>query len=147
VHFVEPRNWTGVPETRYPKEGIVESNDPFRAIIRGIDISSYPSPSDYAKTNPSFGDPTVEHPTVIISAAGHDENNVEEFVERTSDLAAVGRLYISNPDLPERIFNGYPVRKYDRSTFYSPGPVGYIDQPTWKEEQAAKSAENAAVQP
>ncbi|KAJ9122751.1 hypothetical protein QFC24_004180 [Naganishia onofrii] len=147
VHFVEPRNWTGMPETKYPKEGIVESNDPLRAIIRGVDISSYSSPSDYAKTNPSFEDPTPERPTVILSAAGHDAENIEEFVERTGDVAAIGRYFIANPDLPERIFKGYPVRKYDRSTFYSPGPVGYIDQPTWEEESSAKHVENAAVQP
>ncbi len=123
-----------------PASGIVESNDPFRAIYRGIDISSYSSPSEYATTEPTFPDPTPEHPTLFLSAAGHDENNVRPFVQKTGDVAAIGRYFISNPDLPERLFNRYPVTPYDRSTFYSPGPKGYTDYPTYKQEQAEVKA-------
>ncbi|HKW83373.1 MAG TPA: alkene reductase, partial [Burkholderiaceae bacterium] len=35
--------------------------------------------------------------------------------------------FISNPDLPERLRNGWPLAPYDRQTFYSQGPVGYTD--------------------
>lgn len=27
-------------------------------------------------------------------------------------------------DLPERLFNGWPLNKYNRSTFYTPGAKG-----------------------
>jgi NADPH2 dehydrogenase len=36
------------------------------------------------------------------------------------------RWFISNPDLPLRIKQGIPLNKYDRSTFYTQGPEGYI---------------------
>jgi hypothetical protein len=65
----------------------------FRAIIRGVDTSSFSSPSDYAKTEPRTEDPTNEHPIVILSAAGHDAENVEAFVERTGDVAVFGRFF------------------------------------------------------
>jgi hypothetical protein len=93
VHFVEPRNWTGLPVTNDPRQDIVESNDAFRAIYRGIDISSFESPSAYAKTEPTFPDPTPEHPTLFLSAAGHDAENVRAFVQRTGDVAAIGRYF------------------------------------------------------
>jgi 2,4-dienoyl-CoA reductase-like NADH-dependent reductase (Old Yellow Enzyme family) len=42
------------------------------------------------------------------------------------DLVAFGRHFTSNPDLPRRIFEGLPLTKYDRSTFYTPGMEGYL---------------------
>lgn len=42
-------------------------------------------------------------------------------------LVAIGRLFISNPDLPHRMKHGYKLTKYDRSTFYTQGTKGYID--------------------
>jgi 2,4-dienoyl-CoA reductase-like NADH-dependent reductase (Old Yellow Enzyme family) len=42
------------------------------------------------------------------------------------DLVAFGRHFISNPDLPRRIFEGLPLTKYQRSTFYTPGIEGYL---------------------
>ncbi|WWC90126.1 uncharacterized protein L201_005059 [Kwoniella dendrophila CBS 6074] len=47
--------------------------------------------------------------------------------DETDDLIAFGRYFISNPDLPNRLKNGYPLKKYERDTFYSSGPKGYID--------------------
>jgi hypothetical protein len=35
-----------------------------------------------------------------------------------ADLVAFGRMFISNPDLPERLRTGAPLTRYDRSTFY-----------------------------
>ncbi len=74
-----------------------------------------------------------------MSAAGHDEHNVREFVERTGDVAAIGRYFISNPDLPERLFKRLPITPYDRTTFYSAGPHGYTDYPTYKEQPKAEA--------
>jgi hypothetical protein len=94
---------------------------------------------------------------VILSAAGHTAENVEEFVERTGDVAVFGRYFstsrfsrndwlvgllmmtmmirtVANPDLPARVYGGHPIRNYDRSTFYSSGPVGYTDLPTYEQE-------------
>lgn len=146
VHLTESRDWTGVPNTRFPKEGIEESNDAFRAVFRGIDISKYSSPSEYARSNPTTPDASDEWPTVILSAAGHNKDNVRDFVQRTGDVAVFGRFFIANPDLPKRLFEELPVREYDRSTFYTEGAHGYTDLPTWEEEKKNKEQEKTAAQ-
>jgi 2,4-dienoyl-CoA reductase-like NADH-dependent reductase (Old Yellow Enzyme family) len=48
------------------------------------------------------------------------------------DAAAVafGKLFISNPDLPERIRAGAPLAGWNMETFYSPGSAGYTDYPS-----------------
>jgi N-ethylmaleimide reductase len=43
-----------------------------------------------------------------------------------------GRDFLSNPDLPRRIFEKLPLQAWDWSTFYS-GEVGYSDYKTWDE--------------
>lgn len=43
------------------------------------------------------------------------------------ELMIMFDMTITSPDLPERIRNGWPFTPYNRDTFYTPGPVGYID--------------------
>jgi N-ethylmaleimide reductase len=50
-----------------------------------------------------------------------------------ADLVAFGRLFISNPDLPERIQNNAPLTPPDTDTFYTSGPEGYVDYRKWKD--------------
>lgn len=45
----------------------------------------------------------------------------------TADAVAYGKLYISNPDLVERFKTNAPLNEWNVKTFYTPGPVGYID--------------------
>jgi N-ethylmaleimide reductase len=45
------------------------------------------------------------------------------------DAVAFGTSYIANPDLVERIRVGAQLNEPNPSTFYKPGPVGYIDYP------------------
>ncbi len=47
-----------------------------------------------------------------------------------ADAVAFGKLFISNPDLPERIRAGAPLAPWNPETFYSPGPAGYTDYPS-----------------
>lgn len=43
-------------------------------------------------------------------------------------------MYISNPDLVERVKAGVELNhKWDIDTFYSKGPKGYIDYPKYNE--------------
>ena len=50
------------------------------------------------------------------------------------DAIAFGRLFISNPDLPERIRTGKKLNIYNTRTFYNRDPVvGYIDYPRFAE--------------
>jgi N-ethylmaleimide reductase len=55
-----------------------------------------------------------------------------------ADLIAFGKLFISNPDLVERLKAGAPLNDFDKSTFYGGGAKGYTDYPTLKAAQAAE---------
>ena len=46
------------------------------------------------------------------------------------DAVAFGRLYITNPDLAERIEARAELAPTDAAHIYDPGPEGYIDFPT-----------------
>lgn len=46
-----------------------------------------------------------------------------------ADAVAFGRLFISNPDLPQRIAQDGPYAKPDEDTFYGGGAKGYTDYP------------------
>ncbi len=47
-----------------------------------------------------------------------------------ADLFAVGRGFLANPDLVERLRTGAPLNDPDSNTFYGGGAVGYTDYPT-----------------
>jgi 2,4-dienoyl-CoA reductase-like NADH-dependent reductase (Old Yellow Enzyme family) len=46
-----------------------------------------------------------------------------------ADAVAFGKLFIANPDLPQRFALGAPLNEPDPSTFYATGPRGYTDYP------------------
>jgi N-ethylmaleimide reductase len=49
------------------------------------------------------------------------------------DLVAFGRPFINNPDLVDRLRNGWPLSKdLDFNLFYTPGEKGYTDYPVYK---------------
>ena len=54
--------------------------------------------------------------------------------------AAVGRAFLANPDLIERLTQGAELNEPDVATFYAPGPVGYVDYPTLAELEEGISA-------
>lgn len=68
---------------------------------------------------------------VIISAGGYDLADAKRAIsEGCADAIAFGRLFISNPDLPERFKKDAHLNKYDRNTFYGGTEKGYTDYPT-----------------
>ena len=46
-----------------------------------------------------------------------------------ADAVAFGKLFIANPDLPERLQTGAPLNTPVPETFYAPGAEGYTDYP------------------
>lgn len=46
-----------------------------------------------------------------------------------ADMVAFGRLFIANPDLPERFARGAVLNEPDPETFYGGGAAGYTDYP------------------
>ncbi|VVD28237.1 MULTISPECIES: oxidoreductase [Paraburkholderia] len=64
----------------------------------------------------------------LIAAGGFTADSAHRMIEAgDADLVAFGRLFISNPDLPERLRVGAPLNRYDRSTFYGGDARGYTD--------------------
>ncbi len=47
-----------------------------------------------------------------------------------ADAVAFGKLFIANPDLPQRFATGAPLNRWNSATFYSQGPEGYTDYPS-----------------
>jgi N-ethylmaleimide reductase len=47
-----------------------------------------------------------------------------------ADLIAIGKPYIANPDLVERLRRDAPLNKWDVNSFYAGGARGYTDYPT-----------------
>jgi N-ethylmaleimide reductase len=75
---------------------------------------------------------------ILMVAGGYTAETAERVVANGgADLVAFGRLFISNPDLPERLRSGVPLTTYDRSTFYGGDARGYTDYPSHDELKAA----------
>jgi N-ethylmaleimide reductase len=73
----------------------------------------------------------------FISAGGYNAENAKETVAAgQADAIAFGRLFISNPDLPERLKDGAELNKYNRATFYGGNEKGYTDYPALTEKAA-----------
>lgn len=47
-----------------------------------------------------------------------------------ADAAVFGKLFLANPDLPQRLLRNARLNAPDPDTFYTPGPAGYIDYPS-----------------
>ncbi len=69
--------------------------------------------------------------TLMINKGFTRDTANQAIEEGVADLVSFGNLYISNPDLVERFNQNYPLNKSDRNTFYTPGPKGYTDYPTY----------------
>ena len=66
---------------------------------------------------------------IIIGNCGYTKETAEERIaEGNADLIAFGRPFITNPDLPERFKNNWPLNPAeDMSLWYVPGAKGYTD--------------------
>ncbi|KZP27658.1 FMN-linked oxidoreductase [Athelia psychrophila] len=71
-------------------------------------------------------------PKPLISAGGYDREMGLDVAQKTGQLVAYGRLFISNPDLVRRLKENLPLAKGNRTTYYAPRdvtPMGYTDYP------------------
>jgi 2,4-dienoyl-CoA reductase-like NADH-dependent reductase (Old Yellow Enzyme family) len=67
---------------------------------------------------------------VYIANEGFDRASAEQaLADGVADAVAFGKIFIANPDLPERFATHAPLNPYDATTFYSGGAKGYIDYP------------------
>lgn len=69
----------------------------------------------------------------LILAGLYTQEEAERDVESgLADLVGFGRPFISNPDLVERMKNGWPLVEPDLATFYGGDEVGYTDYEAYK---------------
>ena len=65
-----------------------------------------------------------------MTNGGYDRNMAEKVLERgDADLVSFGRLFLANPDLPERFSQDAPLNEPDPNTFYGGDEKGYTDYP------------------
>ena len=71
----------------------------------------------------------AEYDGIIMGNCGYTKETAEERIAAGhADLAAFGRPFITNPDLPERFKNNWPLAPAeDMSLWYTPGAKGYTD--------------------
>jgi N-ethylmaleimide reductase len=109
LHFIEPRS-SGAGRAEVNHQNVPSAMVLFRPIWRGTLITA--------------GGFTGEMAEAAI-AAGH------------ADAIAFGRIFISNPDLPRRLREGFPLTPYNRATFYGGEERGYTDYPVHDEMERA----------
>ena len=110
LHFIEPRS-SGAGRAEVNHQNVPSAMALFRPIWSGVLISA--------------GGFTGETAEAAI-AAGH------------ADAIAFGRIFISNPDLPRRLREGFPLTPYNRATFYGGEDVGYTDYAVYDEPERAR---------
>jgi N-ethylmaleimide reductase len=109
LHFIEPRS-SGAGRAEVNHQNVPSAMVLFRPIWRGVLISA--------------GGFTGETAEAAI-AGGH------------ADAVAFGRIFTSNPDLPRRLREGFPLTPYNRATFYGGEETGYTDYAVYGEPERA----------
>ena len=91
--------------------------------------------SDQAKVSPllrpEFGRPLVLNQDFTRDAA------MAAVSSGAADAVSFGRPFIANPDLVDRLRDDLPLAPDVMATWYSQGPEGYVDYPTWERLAAA----------
>jgi N-ethylmaleimide reductase len=109
LHFIEPPS-SGAGRAEVNWQNVPSAMVLFRTVWKGVLITA--------------GGFTGEAAEAAI-AAGH------------ADAIAFGRIFISNPDLPRRLREGFPLTPYNRATFYGGEEAGYTDYPEYGEMEKA----------
>ncbi|RDW67181.1 alkene reductase [Aspergillus mulundensis] len=126
VHIVEPRYDQGSGEGAFSgdikRDGTSQAQEGGDGKVNG------------EKTGSIWPFRRILKNTTVIGAGGYDAASAAKAIEEGRiDLAAFGRYFTSNPDLPERLFRSLPLTKYHRPTFYTPGEEGYLGWARWSE--------------
>ena len=69
---------------------------------------------------------------IIYAGKYNVERGVRVVKAGWGDLIAFGRPFIANPDLPERIAQGWPLNAVDPATMYGGTDKGYTDYPSYR---------------
>ncbi len=78
---------------------------------------------DYAELKRRFGG-------LYMANNGYTRDRAEQALQQgDADMLAFGKLFLANPDLPERFARGAPLNEPDPETFYGGDEKGYTDYP------------------
>jgi N-ethylmaleimide reductase len=66
---------------------------------------------------------------LIVANGFNRETATRAVAEGVADAVAFGRLFLANPDLPERFRLNSPLNSPNESTFYGGAEKGYTDYP------------------
>jgi 2,4-dienoyl-CoA reductase-like NADH-dependent reductase (Old Yellow Enzyme family) len=79
----------------------------------------------------------------LILAGGYLGDNGQAAIDAgCADLIAMGKPFLANPDLVERLRNDWPLNAWDSKTFYTEGPAGYTDYPFYRQRDPAHGTAN-----
>ena len=96
--------------------------------LRWARTAPSPSPKTISRSYATFGG------TFILAGGYLRENGQAAINANETDLIAIGKPFVANPDLVERLRNRLPLNKWDSTTFYTRGPKGYSDYPVYENE-------------
>jgi len=108
-----------------------------------------PSVSGSSSVSVPTADPLPEirslYSGTLLVAGDLDVVSADRLVdEGLADGTAFGRWFIGNPDLPQRLRNGWPLVDAARAGYYSGGAKGYVDFPRY---QCAKPVSAGQAKP
>jgi 2,4-dienoyl-CoA reductase-like NADH-dependent reductase (Old Yellow Enzyme family) len=103
-------------------------------VVRGTQLDPTPVVPDefLTKLRQTYG-------VTTILTGGLTEHIAQQVLQDDlADLVGFGTLFISNPDLPERFKNNWPLTPGDQKTFYGGDAAGYTDYPKYQDELATR---------
>ncbi|MEM9596297.1 MAG: nuclear transport factor 2 family protein [Acidobacteriota bacterium] len=78
----------------------------------------------------------------LMGNSGYDLELANKTLENgRAELVAFGRAFIANPDLVERLRNGWPLAESDMDFWYAGGAKGYTDYPSYADTEAPAAEE------
>jgi 2,4-dienoyl-CoA reductase-like NADH-dependent reductase (Old Yellow Enzyme family) len=82
---------------------------------------------------------------VILTGGYLRENGQAAIDAGEADLIGIGKPFLANPDLVERLRNDWPLNAWYSKTFYTEGPTGYIDYPSYAKGPAREQHAEVAA--
>jgi N-ethylmaleimide reductase len=99
------------------------------AYLHIVDTAQADAPQGLGGRQPSELLRPLYEGTLIVNGEYTRESGEAALQEGRADLIAYGRLFLANPDLPERFAADAELNEPDPSTFYGGGAEGYVDYP------------------